>query len=140
MFIIGVVLALLWYFCVIIVPAFPNDKCTAAACGGAGGGGGGSSGGTCPDPCRTGAHFDVMAQMCFPNPPPCPTGQRACVAGNGYTLAMDYCINGCEPDPNATPPRSLPCPGGQPTAGFCACPTHYYWDTGNQACVYSGAV
>jgi hypothetical protein len=47
---VTIILAILWYFCLIIIPAFPNGACPAFGAPGSFGGssGGGTVGGTCP--------------------------------------------------------------------------------------------
>lgn len=100
-----IVVAALWYFCIIKIAEFPSPYCAVSGGGGTCGGGtsGGTNGGdslTCPDPCRAGTHFDATANCCVPNP----TG------GN------------------------IPCPHALITTAICTCPTGYYWDTGLQLC------
>ncbi len=114
------VLAVLWYFCLIIVPIFPNGACPAGlgVPGSFGGSsGGGTNGGTCPvcdcsDPTRS--------------LPECPPGYI-------YDTGLNVC----------TPPPTLPycsagtkCPvGGYDTGmNLCRCPTDTVWDSGLQLC------
>ena len=95
-----------WYFCLIIIPMFPNASCPAGigvpgAVSGGGSSGGGSTGG-CP--------------ACI-----CP---RADPTAPGDTNPSYYCQYGVK------------CPvGGYDTGmNLCRCPTGYFWDGGIQMC------
>jgi len=101
--------AILWWSCIILVPAFPNTNCSSAGgsgcLGGGNGGGSASTNVTCPDPCARGTHFDTARNGCYENSPTTPIG--------------------------------IPCPVAQVTAAYCNCPTGYYWDTVSYLCIPS---
>ena len=103
---VTVILAILWYFCLIIIPAFPNGACPAFGAPGSFGGssGGGTSGGSCP----------VLTCPVFTCPRDVPD----------YSFEIPYCSDGVK------------CPAGNYDTyyGTCRCGSNGFWDASLQLC------
>jgi len=114
--IIAIIIAALWYFCIIRIAEYPSPYCAPASGNGisnnvsnAGSGAGVGCVTSCPvcsscpacsDPCLTGSRFDGDVQMCVPNALPDPDSMECvywdkfypgyCDCPDGYTWNPEY--------------------------------------------------